>query len=536
MQALFLTGVLSLLGASPSSTTTGPLDAAVASDREHAGSRRVHAAYFYVDGETRANLRLVNQVCVPDVVRVLLRLGGVVPVELGVYTVPSSGFLDVPIGPLREISAAGTWGDGSRPGSLWGSIEVETASSIGWVETLAAEKSLVLGSELGMIRPAARIAALWWRPTAQTRAHVALQNHADAPVAVREERLAGDAWSVTGTLTLGARQARLLELPAELPPLGAVRYTADGGQPVLTATAILIDEARGFSAHFPLRNAALTHEVRHLAGLPAGASDTGLGFPAGLHFDPLLLVANPAAETARVEVAISDGAGVRTHLDLMLGPGERRELDLGAAIGTPLPSGHLGLSIRSTRPEVLYEAVSLSRTGADAFRYSFHSPFEGPRVPDHGPGPGSGGPVRSEPSSARPGFVSLQFDVRGDRNTHVVLRNLSDGTQSGVVYFADNEDGDFLDNPVGFVVAPRATRVLDVRVLQRASAHAGGAERFDAETGYVVVSGDLEALEVAVPVFDPLRGTCIEGSDSGVCVECNATGGDCRLVAKYPDY
>ncbi|MEM7206159.1 MAG: hypothetical protein AAF628_38250 [Planctomycetota bacterium] len=466
-----------------------------------AGPRLVHGAYFYVDVETRATLRLNNTDFLPDRVTVRLRLGGSLVVELGTVVVPASAHLDIPLGPGSGSGVGGRWGDGSRPGSVWGSIEIETRSSWGWIESSAPDKSLVMGSEVGIMDPAMQLQSLWWKPTAATHVTFVVQNTSDESVQVRMESLHGGAWRAEAPVTLAPHQARLLTLPDAQATAGAVRWTASNDRHVLQAMTLMVDEGAGFSEHFMARPPRPGgHTLLHSAGVPVGPGDASLGFPVGPAFEPVLLLANPSEAVADVEVDLVDTAGARRTSTTRLDAGEVRILDLGGISERP---AHVGLSLRSSTGGLVAEALSVSRNAPTPYQYSFYAPFEAP--------PGVAVPAPTERS--QPGVKWVEFDLAEERNTLVILRNLSEDQQSARILFDYERSPEMGDYVATVTLAPYATRLVDIEKLRQSQLpdELGRMFAASADTGFVLVKCDHGDVQVAMPIFDPVRGTCVDG-------------------------
>ena len=216
----------------------------------------MHAPYFYADATTTARIRLVNLGAEDDYVGVRAALGGTSWLDLGSFPVPALQHADIPLNgvvpPGAQPGAPGAWGDGSIAGSTWGSLEVHSATggSLGWVETLAPDKSLVMGSELGFIPPLAELAAVWWKPTAEARVLFALQNASPAELDVDARVLLGGAVVQATPVRIGPGQARLIPLadlaPATLgaPGAGWPASSTWGGSAMICSRPILPQRPR----------------------------------------------------------------------------------------------------------------------------------------------------------------------------------------------------------------------------------------------------------------------------------------------------
>lgn len=488
-------------------------------------ARAFRASYFYVDPLTEAELRVANPTGDSLDLTLRARLWGEVPVALGALVVPPYGDARVPLrGALGLPSAsdlglsdpsglAVSWGDGSRPWSVWGSLEVE-----GDVDTVVAcllstdsTEGLMLGQPVAPDRDLAHeLHALWWRPTPAAQVRFVLQNASALPVDVYPAFLV-DGVRVEGAqpLRLGARAAALVPLrdvlPAGVTPerAQAAIFTVAGGREALRGTTTVVDEAARYSAGHRMEGARTVRE-RHLVGLPFGSPEPSFGFPATTVLSPRVVLGNASASRpleASLRLAAS-GAEDPPSARIALAPLEVRVIDLlelfgSAGSATEPIEGYAGVVLTEETPpqgDLAATAVSVNTNADQPFEYSAGASFA-----DAPPAAG-----------ARVLRVMDSFSLEGAFDSHLVFRNASDepATYSYSLEYLD--DGSPLDwASEDLVLRPRETVVVDLRKLRDGGVpdRHGSVLPPDVVAGHVrqIVHSDVLS---SIVVFDPVHGTC----------------------------
>ena len=277
--------------------------------------------YWYVDSTTSSVLELNNPFDDERSVHLTARLAGVDAVDLGALVVPPETTARIPLRQLLPGLPPGAggapptaaWGTGARPGSAWGTLTVdgETSGLRAWIWVTSKAESLATTPM--MHAPAAgspELVAQWWKPTARTDALYTVLNAGEATAQVLPTVHAGALAQAGHPLVLRPGEAALVSLNGLLgaaSTLGAragyVRFEALSPAARLVVHALLVDEAAGFSA--PAAVAAPgQRDGRELQtpGVPYGAPDPALGFPAGTLFAPRLVASNVSAQPIPVSV------------------------------------------------------------------------------------------------------------------------------------------------------------------------------------------------------------------------------------------
>lgn len=500
-------------------------------------------AYWYVDSTTTSTLEIANHGEQTKVLDVVAYVRGVDPVSLGTIQVlpgltarlsldaselggtagpsPTNGSVVAPAASPKP------WGTGARPRSSWGSLSVlgDMSGLTGWILVQSPAESISTNPMMtGNDRGSSGLSAHWWMRTSNTDALYAVSNLGGRRATVVPSLNVGGRSLSGRPIVLEPTQATLFvlsELAAEFgltpsafgkngaPSSGFVRFEAVEPNSVLTGHGTLVDETMGFSTPLPLhpigRHAALELQS---PGMPFGAADAATGFPPGTSFSPHLLVSNPHRGGCSFQVAIqgeslADGNWEEWPvLDKRLGSGESLVLDLRhTAIKSRLPvaDGMIGVVVRQTFGTRAIQADLVVHD--DTLTYSFFDPLFDAARTSHG-------------------SVAISFDLTETKNTHFVIKNVSDESQSGLCRLqyaqADGTKGEYV---LRLVIAPQNLQVIDIRALrdQGVPDIIGRVLPIDVEHGNGFLNG-APALIMGDPTFDVVTGTCLScAPDPGNC-------------------
>ncbi|MEM8961686.1 MAG: hypothetical protein AAGD38_09420 [Acidobacteriota bacterium] len=457
----------------------------------HQGLAEVFSApYWYLDGQTEAAIELANSSPDTHTTTPLLLLEGYKQVALDPVTLEPGQRVRLPLRPIvsayvaDSVAEPGRWGDGSRPGSLWGSARLEWPSHqalSGWIVMESEERGMSINS---MFMPAGRASAdivgMWWYPTEGTHALFALQNQASVEIRVNTTVYVEGQRHEGPSFTLAASEARLISADDLHPQTrrvadGAIQFQVEGGSRALQGWTILVDEDTGLSTPLsmqPRDGRSSTHA--EMAGALTGALKVaGL---ADVRFVPLVLLANPTDRDVRVELTLQPGvlfdygksdlydsvAGIPrvegppgfSLEPLVLAPRETRVLALrNIDLDDPrtFRDGVIGIQLQhSGGPGDLFaEVLSVDET----YQYVFHDPVVDVSHP----------PVT---------LTAISFDLSDDQNRILTLKNTTDLPTAFdlVVYF--EIEGEETSYQTLWTLGPKAVAVIDLKAL-RASNLAG---------------------------------------------------------------
>ncbi len=407
----------------------------------------LYAPFWYLDGETSARLEIASNATEPRDLTPVLLLDGVRPLAFDPIHLPAGGTVSLALEDLLEPhlgnpgpGAGGRWGDGSRPGSLWGAARLEGSSVeavYAWIVTENRQRGLSLNS---MFAPPARSApslvSTWWRATPHTEVLFVLQNTSSRSLTVSASVVVDGGRPEGRSFRLPSAAARVVGLrellraggsDIELPDVGAVRFQVRDGSSSLQGTTLLVDEVTGFSSplHMQDPSSRRGNEIQ-MPAVILGQGDPDLGFPPSTFFSPRLLLANLSARPALVTLTLRsrtewqegelDGEPVQTigeplALEIplaVLAAHESRALDLlqlrDSVEGSVLGDGFVALELThdGAPSDILAEVITVD----DTLRFSFYDPFV-------------------DAARAFLAQTAVSFDISADRNKLFAVKNSS---------------------------------------------------------------------------------------------------------------
>ena len=519
-------------------------------------------AYFYFDFGSSSVLQLSNTTDRSAWLSVRARLRGVAPVDLGEVLVGPLGHLTIDLrqrlaayrsprqpGAGPGVSNPGTvppsghrWGDGSRPGSLWGTVEISggTAGIESWVLNQAPAESVSVPSmtarTFAMLPFEGQkvLMGAWWRPTATTRVHWVLTNVSDQAITVKAlfpQR--NHAMRPGSSIEIPARESRLVRLAQIHPgtsPEGSGWVIFRVASPDLQKASMVghgfaIDEIRGYSSPAMLRPPAssLASNELQIPGTHLGPAPARHGYPTGTVFDANLLLVN--RHEAPIEVFLElqlQGGEAPSRISLRsftLAPFESRRMSLGeAATLGALPGSQrrrlrlgafVGLRLQhSGEPGSLFaDAVTVNVDLASAFRYSFYGAFR-------------------DAAATASRVTSVSFDISGDVRSSIVTKNPSNHRQRYRyhVIWAEGGTPRRYESPL-LEIDSQVVRAVDLRELRDAQIPDRHGRRLplDLTTGHFFVEPEFTrrsvSLMVSNPIIDVRHGTCLECSSAGAVLQ-----------------
>jgi len=483
-----------------------------------------YASYWYVDDETDATIELANEADDVRDVSCILLIHGSSELSLGSFKLAPHTVARVSIAEhLRSNRTIKTgrlgvrWGDGSKPGSAWGTARLEGVSLSGVKAVIVSRErshSLAIDSTFSSPQDTASLSSLWWKPTAKTDAFFSIFNTADHDITVKPFLYLDGQVTAAVPLQLKARQARLISLSdlISMPPsVGAVEFLRDGLELApLVGRAIMVDEAAGFSTPMMMHNLISQRKnVLGINGTPFGVPDATMGFPRKVSFSPHLLLANLSAESMTVEPEISrtteDGVSLWSPQPIVLQPYEARVVDLERLrqVERPQFGGFLGITLRHTG--VSYDLIAEDVTTDDTLRYSLPSTFADPSVTSNVAIPGP-------------------FHLNGPNRAILVARNTTDETVQFMYQISYGASRTYRSQMLS--IRPGAIEVVDVQHLVEAQVpdHDGNKLPRDLEVGSLSLAANKSGLLVSGPTYDPVHGTCDGGPNCDDVGNCNEGG------------
>ena len=534
----------------------------------------LYGSYFYVDPLTTATLELTNPTELPRTVTPTATLGGEHEVALDAVTIPARASVRVDLGsalapylqrqlgdsryrvlssliqnlhdhvalldliggaPSLPVDTGGSWGDGSRPASLWGSLQVtgDVAAISGWVLSTSVAESLQVNTVLQR-RGSTQFHAMWWRPTDGTRVRFAVQNPLDTALRFRATVFTAGEQLASLPLELPAGESFLIDLEdllvgarlaggGPLPAVGSVLFGVDSASPGpgLVARAFLVDDERGFSVPLGIQEHYLNQgSRRQTPAVPLGEPPSSMGFPAGTVFAPQLLLGNvdPGASLT-VTPVVYGATGVQgqpvpvwSGAPVVLAPLEFRVVDVLAEVcgGAPCPlqaRGLVGLGVdfQGAPEQLLVEALTVNVDAPQPLRYSFYDPM-------------------LDPPQTATRYVAISFDLSGSKNTLLNVKNAGDHLAVFSFRLAyDSAAGWGTYKLTGLPLAPQELRVVDLRELRDLAVpdDRGLVLPPDVTFGNAVVKASPGVI-LGDPTYDPVAGTCIscpDPCDDDECIE-----------------
>lgn len=437
----------------------------------------LRAPYWYVDRTTEATLEIASNAAEERAVVPILFLEGRDRLVLDALVVPPGGTLRLSLldalkehlsTPGKALAARrGAWGDGSRPGSLWGSVALEGLELGELHASILVEGPSGRPSLNSMLVSPARgtdeLVGAWWRPTSGTRPLFALQNLGDETITVAAELLIDGRRLAGKPFFLGPGESRLVPpealLPTGLavPATGAVLFTALDDEARLHGETLLLDERGGFSAVLHMHAPGRQGETRleHPGLLLGDASDLGLP---GLRFTAQLLLANLGDDPLTITWKLRPASPVRGFLEAPFGEIPARPVAfagevtvpahqvLALELGPTAADGLHGLALEhSGNPEDLaVQALSIDRSR----RFVFYDPLTDTAFPP-----------RTQ--------TSVAFTVAEGRREVISLKNTrTEPTQFNLVLHLDPDTGEAPFYRLAGTLAPGAVAAFDLTRLR----------------------------------------------------------------------
>jgi hypothetical protein len=480
------------------------------------------APYWYIDSSTRAWIHVANESTSARVVQPTLLVNGADAYDLSAESVPAHGTIRIPIPQIgqrssaREKTDSTIWGDGSIPGSVWGSARLNGESLAGvsaWIVSENPSQSLSMTSAFSAPQETPELLGAYWRPTPATSVLYALYNVGESAITL-ETHFGTRSRSVAGQpIRLSAKSARLLSLNELLPkgearlakePAGSVRFVANLGNTVV-GQVVVADAQAGFSTPVALKNAVTTRMsgVKELAGALFGQPDPSMGFASETRFTPRLLVTSSSSNRLKIRATLhgrdKQGRPVQwTTQPLQVGAfaTELFDLDQLRRRHSRIGDGHVGITLVEENGISDYTADVI--TTDDALTFSSYEPFVDKfRTASH--------------------EAAVSFDLRGTRDSLLIVRNTAEAPVYAmyVVNYttAEGRTGSYMRD---LSIPPGAPTIIDVKVLrdQAVPDMDGNIIPKDVEFGHLGVAA-IEQVLVAIDVtFDPKTGTC-EGCPNG---------------------
>lgn len=365
----------------------------------------------------------------------------------------------------------------------------------------------------------------------------ALQNTSDQPVDVATFLYLGGRQVRGQQVALAGNSSRLVELrqllpasesAAALPETGAVRFVALSTEGYLEGRTVAYDEKTGFSVLLAM-HAPMEHRSNQLE-LPAalvGQPDKQLGFPVQTRFATQLLLTNTTVNKLEVVATLHgrDSAGAQIAWEapaIALRAYESRVISLRDAHSqSGLADGYIGLRLTHNGKlmDLLAEAVTLDQTRS----LSFYTRFHDRKLLGHS-------------------LHNVSFDLAGNKNTLLVLRNVSD-QPVGYGYQINYQEGDSFRRYLSPLqeLGAQEIKVIDLKALRDDGVPdaEGGRLPKTASFGNLTIFSQQRALIVSEPTFDFVNGlsdttaTDVEWDNCLACLDLCRACCDGAMLACY---
>jgi hypothetical protein len=451
-------------------------------------NKSLYAPYCYVDTATDSYMEVKSHVVKSPItlLPIITTLGGK-RVKLSPITVPPLATVRVSLksqllkshvpSPTSPGGKSRHWGDGSRPNSLVGAIQLDVISPQtatakdfnGWI--LVENFSERLGTMSMFENPGGAIGTvlegLWWTPYADAELYFALQNTTQTKVTVefalfdKSGQLAAKSLTIPG---FGARLINAREILGSqaLPELGSATFMYNTSKPgAIVARGRLLQEKIGFSASWKLQ------EIATLTNVPAGTKSE-LHAPAAYfgklnrlshrgqaYLHPHLLLKNVSKRRITTEATVygKDAKGKDTKLNiepLILEPNFTVHIDLEQKRqerkGT-LADGPAGVRLiyDGTPTEVVAELLSVDETGHVVFYDDVRSPFL----------------YQATMQSA------ISFNLENDSQSFLIVKNTADKPRKPRMVLDYNEGRDHY-NVDAAEIPPQQNVIVDIEHMRNA--------------------------------------------------------------------
>ena len=235
-------------------------------------------------------------------------------------------------------------------------------------------------------------------------------------------------------------------------------------------------------------------------GMPFGAVDASMGFPAGTSFDSTFIATNTTPEPANVELFLqgtdaNTGAWQQWSLGRMpLGGHETATLSLAhRAAGLPIKPGYVGVRAihdHATPGAVVSDLV----TKDESLFFSFFDPMFDTAIP-------------------REDMVAVSFNLSGAKNTLIVVKNTKDIAQGFnlTLWYLDPQTGLERSYDVVEQLGPQELTVVDIgRIQALAIPDLPGGQNIipqGVEHGWANILSS-PGIVIGDPTVDTTNGTC----------------------------
>jgi hypothetical protein len=453
--------------------------------------RSRYAPYWYVDDATDSFLELKShfQKSSISLLPTLTLLDGQ-RVKVGPVTVPPLATVRVslkqqlfasqvsfPRSSARTKSSDRTnrWGDGSRPNSLVGAIQLDvispqaaTANDFnGWIRI---ENHVERLGALSMLEnPSSAIGTtlegLWWAPYPETQVYFALQNTTQSQITVQltlaDEKGRQIKTTSLEVAKLGARLINVRELLSKqlLPQVGSASFGTSAKPGAIVARGRLLQEQMRFSASWKLQEAKTFTEgpANTQSELHAPAAYFGklnrLSHRGEAYLHPHLLLKNVSKRQIAVIGVVygKDQKGLPTKLNiqpLTLGPNDTVHVDLEQArqkSQSTLGDGPAGLqlSYAGAPTDIVAELLSVDTTGQVVFYDDIRSRFLHQAT------------IQS----------AISFDLSNDNQSFLIIKNTTNEPRKVDIRLDYNEGKDHYDIAMSEIPAQQ-NAIVDIQDLR----------------------------------------------------------------------
>lgn len=482
----------------------------------------LYSPFWYFDANTDAHLEITNNNTTAVEVNITLALHGKNPLQLPSLTVNGLStsrlsvrdlvqeHLQIPPGQGSSFGQ-GHWGDGSRRTSFWGSAILEgevTAGVVSWITSVNVEESLSVES---IFRPraygSAAVASLWWQPSSNARTLFVLQNAVEEATSVRPIFYLNGKMIEGRSLAIAAKETILLDLHRLLARngismpqdnrSGSVLFIAADAPKTLIGRTLLLDEQAGFSASLEMKNVdKMLGNHLQAPGAPFGGIASEMGYRHGTSFDTKAILANMSDSEIDIDMTFymktDNESTEQLTATISVGAFESQVVslrDLAESNDWIIPGGFVSVRIEHNgQPtDVVAEAFSVD----GSLSASFHCPFTDVML------------------SASQKFA-VSFDLSGDRNTLLIVKNTSDtDVLYSVMINFEEHPGAYQSYTTDILnIEPQGLEVIDIKKLrdQRIPDVHGNILPTWITFGNASVSADRPVIIGADPTYDPVTG------------------------------
>jgi hypothetical protein len=237
-----------------------------------------------------------------------------------------------------------------------------------------------------------------------------------------------------------------------------------------------------------------------LPGTFFGRPEEALGFPQQTRFDTRLLLTNTSGNTLEVIATLSGSNSAGRLVSwkvpaIVLKPYESHLVGLEKnRRQSEIADGYVGVQLthNGRGVDLMAETVTVDQTGS----FSFYAPFRDDKL-------------------IRRAQHTVSFDLTGNKNTLLIVRNVSDQPAQYVYQINYEEGGSILQyHSLSLGLAARELQVIDIKALRDAGIADAEGKRLPRTVsfGNLTVFGQQRALIVSEPIFDPVSGISDENS------------------------